>query len=197
MDLAEFSKNLGSDKPVPGGGAAGGLTLSLAAACAQKAMVFSKPENYDEIQKFLENIRLDGLHFCEEDQRTFIEWQKARKLPKDTDEQKSFRTGEVNRTAAKCAAVPLATGKAAVLLISKLEELLPVCSKFLISDISCAASFAAAALQAACVNIEINLPYVKDIALLDEMNYFLRKSYSIANKKANDLIEQCRNKITN
>lgn len=197
MELAEFSKNLGSDKPAPGGGAAAGFTLSLAAACAQKAMVFSKPENYEEIQNFLENIRLKGLHFCAEDQRTFIEWQKARKLPKDTDEQKSFRTVEVNRTAAECAAVPLVTGKTAVLLISKLEELLPVCSKFLISDISCAASFAIAALQAACVNIEINLPYVKDVNLLGEMNCFLRDSYCDANKKANNLVEQCRSKIKN
>lgn len=197
MELAEFSKDLGSNKPAPGGGAAAGFTLSLAAACAQKAMVFSKPENYEEIQNFLENIRLDGLHLCDEDQRTFLEWQKARKLPKDTESQKKLRTEEVNRTAAECAAVPLATGKAAVSLISKLEELLSVCSKFLISDISCAASFASAALQAACVNVEINLPYVKDAALLNEMNCFLQNSYNCANKKANDLVAQCRNKITN
>ena len=197
MELADFSKDLGSDKPAPGGGAAAGFTLSLAAACAQKAMVFSKPENYEEIQDFLENIRINGLHFCAEDQRTFVEWQKARKLPKDTDEQKRFRTAEVNRTAADCAAVPLAVGKNAALLISKLEELLSVCTAFLISDISCAASFAAAALQAECVNNEINLPYVKDADLLNEMNCFLRDSDCDMSKKANNVVELCRSKIKN
>ena len=196
MELADFSQKLGSDRPAPGGGAAAGYILSLAAAAAQKAMVFSKPEDYERIHDFLEKVREDGLYLCNEDQRTFLEWQNARKLPKDTEEQKAFRTTEVNRTAAACASVPLTTGTATKALIVELADLLPVCKKFLISDISCAASFALAALQAARVNVEINLPYVKDEKLLEKINAFL-ENFNESKDRANKLIEDCKKAIEN
>jgi glutamate formiminotransferase/formiminotetrahydrofolate cyclodeaminase len=195
MELADFSQQLGSDQPAPGGGAAAGYILSLAAAAAQKAMVFSKPENYEKIHDFLEMVRKDGLYLCDEDQRTFLEWQNARKLPKDTDEQKAIRTAEVNRTAAECASVPVTTGTAAKALIVTLKDLLPVCKKFLISDISCAASFALAALQAARVNVEINLPYVKDEKMLEKIDGFLM-NFDEIKEQADKLIEDCRKAIT-
>lgn len=195
MELADFSQKLGSNQPTPGGGAAAGYILSLAAAAAQKAMVFSKPENYDDIQHFLEMVRNDALFLCERDQQTFLEWQNARKLPKDTEEQKAFRTAEVNRTAAVCASVPLTTGIVAKALIVNLKDLLPVCKKFLISDIACAVSFALAALQAARVNVEINLPYVKDEKVLETISEFLQ-DFDESKKMADKLIEDCRKAIT-
>ena len=196
MNLEGFSKQLGSNLPTPGGGAAAGYILSLAAAAAQKAMVFSQPENYEDIQSFLETVRKDALFLCERDQQTFLEWQNARKLPKDTEEQKAFRTAEVNRTATACASIPLTTGIAAKALLIKLQNLLPVCKKFLISDISCAVSFALAALQAARVNVEINLPYVKDEKVLENIIDFLQ-DFDEVTVRANKLIEDCRKAILN
>lgn len=196
MTLEDFSKQLGSDQPTPGGGAAAGYILSLAAAAAQKAMVFSKPENYDDIQRFLETVRTDSLFLYERDQQTFLEWQNARKLPKDTEEQKAFRTAEVDRTAAVCASIPVTTGIVAKALIIHLKNLLPVCKKFLISDLACAASFALAALQAARVNVEINMPYVKDEKVLENIGDFF-DGYDDSIKLANKLIEDCRKAILN
>ena len=196
MNLEDFSKQLGSNQPTPGGGAAAGYILSLAAAAAQKAMVFSQPENYEDIQSFLETVRKDALFLCERDQQTFLEWQNARKLPKDTEEQKAFRTAEVNRTATACASIPLTTGIAAKALLIKLQNLLPVCKKFLISDISCAVSFALAALQAARVNVEINLSYVKDEKVLENIIDFLQ-DFDEVTVRANKLIEDCRKAILN
>ena len=196
MTLEDFSKQLGSDQPTPGGGAAAGYILSLAAAAAQKAMVFSKPENYDDIQRFLETVRTDSLFLYERDQQTFWEWQNARKLPKDTEEQKAFRTAEVDRTAAVCASIPVTTGIVAKALIIHLKNLLPVCKKFLISDLACAASFALAALQAARVNVEINMPYVKDEKVLENLGDFF-DGYDDSIKLANKLIEDCRKAILN
>ena len=196
MTLEDFSKQLGSDQPTPGGGAAAGYILSLAAAAAQKAMVFSKPENYDDIQRFLETVRTDSLFLYERDQQTFLEWQNARKLPKDTEEQKAFRTAEVDRTAAVCASIPVTTGIVAKALIIHLKNLLPVCKKFLISDLACAASFALAALQAARVNVEINMPYVKDEKVLENIGDFF-DGYEDSIKLANKLIEDCRKAILN
>ena len=196
MTLEDFSKQLGSDLPTPGGGAAAGYILSLAAAAAQKAMVFSKPENYNDIQRFLETVRTDSLFLYERDQQTFLEWQNARKLPKDTEEQKAFRTAEVDRTAAVCASIPVTTGIVAKALIIHLKNLLPVCKKFLISDLACAASFALAALQAARVNVEINMPYVKDEKVLENIGDFF-DGYDDSIKLANKLIEDCRKAILN
>ena len=196
MTLEDFSKQLGTDQPTPGGGAAAGYILSRAAAAAQKAMVFSKPENYDDIQRFLETVRTDSLFLYERDQQTFLEWQNARKLPKDTEEQKAFRTAEVDRTAAVCASIPVTTGIVAKALIIHLKNLLPVCKKFLISDLACAASFALAALQAARVNVEINMPYVKDEKVLENIGDFF-DGYDDSIKLANKLIEDCRKAILN
>ena len=67
--------------------------------------------------------------------------------------------------------------------------------KILISDISCAASFALAALQAARVNVEINLPYVKDEKMLEKIDGFLM-NFDEIKEQADKLIEECRKAIT-
>ena len=87
-------------------------------------------------------------------------------------------------------------GTAAKALIVTLKDLLPVCKKFLISDISCAVSFSLAALQAARVNVEINLPYVKEEKVLENIIDFLQ-DFDEVTVRANKLIEDCRKAILN
>ena len=59
---------------------------------------------------------------------------------------------------------------ASVRLVGLAEELLPVANKSVISDIAAAAAAISAAAVTAAVNIEANLPGIKDPALAEELS---------------------------
>lgn len=197
-DIKLFCEELGSTAPTPGGGAAAGITLSLGAAAAEKAARFSLKEdsNEDFVNKFAE-IREHGHQLCEDDQKYFIEWQKARKLPKESDEEKKIRKEQVDKYAAECARVPLKLGRQAIYLIKTIEEFLPSCNKWLISDAAVGASHAAAAFESSLFNIMINLPYVKDETFASELKAFMNDHVEMFNttkekilKKTEEVLQQ-------
>lgn len=197
-EINSFCENLGSTAPTPGGGAAAGITLSLGAACAEKAARFSLKDdsNDDFINRFAE-IREHGHQLCADDQKYFLEWQNARKLPKETEEEKKIRKEQVDKYAAECARVPLKLGRQAIYLIKTIEEFLPTCNKWLISDAAVGAGHAAAAFESSIFNIMINLPYVKDETFSSELKAFMNDHIEMFNtikekiyKKTEEVLQQ-------
>lgn len=173
MNLNEFTEKLGSTTPTPGGGAAAGLSLSLGAACAEKAARFSLSDEILHILEKLVEIRLWGDKLCEADQIAFIEWQKTKKLPKETEDEKKIRKEAIDNAALECAKIPLLTAEYAVKLLYTIDEFLPYCNKFLISDAACGVSFASAAFESSVFNIMINMPYVKNEIFKNQLETFL------------------------
>lgn len=177
MEFTEFIEQLGSTSPAPGGGAAAGISISLGAACAEKAIRFSKGENLaDSLETFVK-ARITGQKLCEEDQFYFLEWQKTRKLPKNTEEEKENRIKQFNKAAIACTAIPYRIGKLAIILLDEIEKVLFKCSPFLISDLACSIIFVKSAFESSCFNIRINLPYIKEYTFEKELNSFLTIEY--------------------
>jgi hypothetical protein len=81
VTLKEFVKALGSDDVTPGCGAAGALTLALAAGCAAKAFALSARHNHIErLSKAAAESRavaLIALEGARRDARDFREWLKS------------------------------------------------------------------------------------------------------------------------
>jgi methenyltetrahydrofolate cyclohydrolase len=175
-NIQTYCEKLGSTSPAPGGGSACGLILSMGASAAEKAMRFSFEEQDNDFTRKVVLIRLNGLKLSDEDQIQFENWANARKLQKDTDEQKKYRNEKVNYYASECAKVPYNIGKNAVDLLNVIEMFLPKCSKWLISDAAVGASFALASLESSIFNIKINLPYVKDEDLKNELKTFVEEN---------------------
>ncbi|HBD93824.1 MAG: hypothetical protein A2015_11405 [Spirochaetes bacterium GWF1_31_7] len=173
MKLNEFTEKLGSTSPTPGGGAASGLTLALAAACAEKAVRFSISDISEKICEQLIFLREEGNKLCIDDQNAFSHWQEMKKLPKVTETEKAHRTQQINNAAEQCAKVPLLTAEYSMKLLYTIDEFLPYCNKFLISDAACGVSLAAASFETSIFNIIINLPYIKNDIFKSQLETFI------------------------
>ncbi len=191
MLLQDFTEQLGSTNPTPGGGAAAGIAIALSAGCVEKAIRFSKENDLTTFINFFSKSRTTGHVLCDDDQKYFLEWQNARRLPKNTDEEKQVRLKTVDNCAKNCAKVPYRTGKLALSMLSKMKEFMPFCNPYLISDLICGVVFARSAFDASCANIKINRPYVKDHDFLAELNYFITADYDEFYLLEKDILKHC------
>ena len=90
-------------------------------------------------------------------------------LPQDTSEAKAARSAAIADAMAGAARPPADLMAASVRLVGLAEDLLPVANKNVISDIGAAAAAISAAAVTAALNIEANLPAIKDPALAAEL----------------------------
>lgn len=171
--FGEFLNRLGSTSPAPGGGAAAGITLSLGAACAEKAVRFSVGDDLDRFLDVFCGIRDKGLKYTHEDQEAFVNWQNARKLPNSTDEEKVKRKELVLKYSSKCAEVPMLIGIDAIQTSNAISDFLPLCNKWLVSDLAVGLAHIGAAFESSVFNIMVNLPYIKNEILINQLKTFM------------------------
>lgn len=176
MDIKEYCSNLGSTSPTPGGGSACGIVLALAASCAEKACRFSINDFLTEFLESFVEIREKSIMLSKMDEESFIKWGEARKLPKETDSEKKIRNEQVNYYTAECVKVPYEIARHSLKLIEIIQDFIPHCNKWLISDALVGASFARSSFESAIFNIDINLPLLKDEELKNEVLKFIDES---------------------
>lgn len=193
----EFCNKLGSDKPTPGGGAASGIVLSLAASCAEKSARFSI-DNYLEhyLKSFIE-IKEEGFVLSEKDQKAFLNWMQARRLAKDTEEEKKEREEKIEKYVKECAIVPLEIIKHCIKLVEIIHDFIPYCNKWLISDLATAIVFARGAFESSLFNIRINIPYIKDKEFILELEKFIEENEKYFSKIVKNSLRGCDSKLKN
>ena len=146
LTLSDFTAQLASAQPAPGGGGAAALTGALAASLtAMAANVTAANPRYAE--------RSDALRaLIEADAAGFLPLQKAYAIPR-TDPDRAAKLAAAAQTA--CLA-PLAMlehcAQTALLLTAALETASPL----LRSDVGCAAALCRAAAEAAAMNVFVN-----------------------------------------
>jgi methenyltetrahydrofolate cyclohydrolase len=159
--LKTYLERLASKDPVPGGGSAGALSLSLSAALLSMTANFTiGKKRYlgfeaeaKEILKNAEAIRREAAKLAEKDSAAYLQYRRAAEMDKETP----------GRTEALVAAIR--AGNKILMLTAELSRqtlklagpLLEKGNPYLLSDVACAASLARAAFEAAEINILINL----------------------------------------
>ena len=159
--LKTYLERLASGDPVPGGGSAGALSLSLSAALLSMTANFTIGKKCylefeaeaKEILKSAETIRQEATGLIEEDSAAYREYRRAASMDREAP----------GRREALIAATEV--GNKILLLIAELSRqvislakpLLEKGNPYLRSDVACAASLARAAFEVAEINILINL----------------------------------------
>lgn len=159
--LERYLARLASNDPVPGGGSAGALSLSLSAALLSMVANFTiGKKRYlgfeSEAKKILnstETIREKASRLVEEDSISYLQYRRAAEMAKEAP----------GRQEALIAATR--SGNTILLLIAELSRqilklaapLLEKGNPYLLSDVACAASLARTAFEVAEINILINL----------------------------------------
>jgi formiminotetrahydrofolate cyclodeaminase len=129
-------------------------------------------DSWDEIgeaEKRCRVLRHRLLELVDEDTVAFNDVMKAFKMPKGTDEEKGVRSAAIQKGYKRAIDTPLST---AHFCIDVLRAAIPVAQKGnrgSISDAGVGADMAMSGLKGALMNVNINLPSIKDQAYVSDM----------------------------
>lgn len=163
---------LASNAPAPGGGAAAAMHAAVGAALVEMVcnLTIGKPA-YAEHEATMRTARTQAaalrgqaLRLADQDAQAFAAVAAAYRLAKDTDEARRARTERIQAALADAADVPLRTAQVAADVVDLAGRILDGANRNVLSDVAVAAASARAGLEAATVNVEVNLAALADPA---------------------------------
>jgi formiminotetrahydrofolate cyclodeaminase len=162
-------QELADRTPTPGGGGAAGLTAAISAALIGMVTAYTTGEKWQdrearmkELNAEAAELRSAALALVGEDEAAFAAVGAAYRMPRSTDAEKSERAMAVQAALVEAAQPPAGVARVARRLVDIAGELVESGNRNVVSDVGVASAAAHAALQAAILNIEINLRQITD-----------------------------------
>jgi len=197
MKLEDFIDEVGKDSPAPGGGSVAALAGSLGAGLG--SMVAALTPAKRGYQSTLEPLTARGnaLVECLEklkkgidlDTEAFNGVITAMRLPKKTTEEKVARLAAIQQGYKYATLVPMDTAETCVKVIKELLEVAEIGNPNSASDVGVGALMAYAGFEGAALNVNINLPSIKDDAFRDELFQKIINLRKVAIEQRNKVLE--------
>jgi methenyltetrahydrofolate cyclohydrolase len=177
LPLERFFAELASEAPTPGGGTAAAVAGALGAALTEMvaALTLSKEKFASahgamrSISEAARRAREEFSKLAREDAAAYDAVVAARRLPKETEDQKGVRQEAIQVANRRATEVPMRTARLAASLLSALPELVEKGNPNALSDAGSAAILLESAVESALLNVGINLPGVSDVAFVGQM----------------------------
>jgi len=177
MTINDFLKVAASNSHVPGGGNVSAVVAALGASMgAMVASLTAGKKGYEEYQDQNAAILkafMDGIESLKDltrgDVEAFDAYMKTFKLPKDTEEQKAARSRAIQDGVKTATLAPMKICRQCLELMREAAKLAPFGNTGAISDCGVAAIVLEAAIRAAMLSVDINLPAIKDQAFAAEV----------------------------
>jgi methenyltetrahydrofolate cyclohydrolase len=165
LTVHELADRLASADPVPGGGSAAAIGAVLAAALvrmvvelsARKAISEADASALNEIGRAAERAQQELLELADRDAAAFAAVLRARRLPRNTDAERTARTAELHVAMEDATRIPLRTAEVASEVLALAEGVAPIGNPHAVSDAGVAAQLASAGVRGAALNVRINL----------------------------------------
>ena len=195
--VTEFTALLASDLPAPGGGGVAALMAAQGFALASMVcnLTFGKKKfaehepRLHEIQEKSSRLASRMLDLVDLDEEYFIPLSKAYGLPVNTEEEKGQKEIIMNDALATACLVPLETLKTSYEAFDMLLELMRKSSKMVVSDIGVAAECFRGAIESAKLNLLINIRWMKQSTLKEELRGHLNEALSNYHKKYAEVMD--------
>lgn len=186
MNLVEFSKAVNSDLPAPGGGSVAAYVSNLGVGLARMLghLTISK-KRFLELDSQIQNDFLNAfnslengyeslLKLVDEDTESFNKVMDAFKLPKETEEEKDFRSKKIQEATLVATKVPLEAANLAYHCLLLTPTLIDVGNANALSDLASGMYLLEAGMNCSILNVKINASSLKDRIIaekfLDECN---------------------------
>jgi len=168
--IDEFILSVADAKPLPGGGSAAALAGSLAAALGEMmaGLTEGRREYLDQDSRVREiHARLTGARqtlysLVEEDSTAFQSLLDAFRLPRQTAEERAFRTEAVEKGKRNATETPLRAARAALDALENLRILIGIGNPNARCDAAVGAQLAYASLKGAYYNVRANIRGLED-----------------------------------
>ena len=170
LTLSDFTDQLASAEPVPGGGSASAIVGAFAGSLlAMVARLSLDRPTYEAYRRTNERALTTGettrrrlMDLADQDARAYAEFAAARKMPRETAELQAARDA-ASRSAARAATeVPVAVVGECLHLLDEVSVMVGRSNVNASSDLEVAARLSAAAARGAAANALINLPMTGD-----------------------------------
>lgn len=196
--LLDFTKELASNSPAPGGGSVAALAAAEAAALFHMVATLTVSNKkyeavHEEMAGYLGELEEKRRHFLEmidTDANAFNGVMAAFKLPKETEEEKAIRRSTIQAEYKKAASVPLSVGLDALTLLPYAAPLIARGNQSAITDVGVGLLSLRTALIGAFYNVKINLGAIKDAAFVEEMRETMARALSQAEEEISALLAQ-------
>ena len=192
LPVTEFTLELSSKAPVPGGGGAAALTGALGAALGGMVanLTIGKPK-YADVEDEIQELKVaayrlqkDLLALIEKDAEVFTPLAGAYRMASGTDEEKAEKERVMQACLKQASLAPLEIMEKCAETLLLLEKFAEKGSALAVSDAGCGAALSKAALQAAWLNVRINIRLISDERFAREVEgkaqKLLRKSLPLA-----------------
>ncbi len=191
-----FLDELASSSPAPGGGSVAALSGALGAALSSMVCNLTRgkqgyEEAQDEIKEILqrsEELRKQLTELIDKDTEAFNEVMKALKMPKETEDQKEHRQHAMQNAFKHAADVPLETAQKCTQILDVARIVAEKGNKNSISDAAVSALMAQTGLQAAMLNVRINLCSIKDTEYVQKVSTELDELLQNAMEKSAEIL---------
>lgn len=181
--LNTFLNDVASKRPTPGGGSVAALAGALAAGLTSMVcrLTLGK-KGYEEVQEETERLLGESESLRErlqeligEDAEAYDEVTKAFRMEKSTPEAKEARARAIQQTMKGAARVPMETAERCRDLLAVVKLVSERGNVNALSDAGVAAHLSIAGFHSARLNVEVNLPSIKDEAFVNKMRKGLEK----------------------
>lgn len=205
--VKEFVEELASSSPAPGGGSVSAISASLASALTSMVCNLTvgkksyneleedKKASIDETLKECEELKFKFLDLMNEDTKVFLELMETFKMPKDTEEEKKVRSEKIQLGYKKSLEVPLSTAKAAFELYKYILIAAQYGNKNAVSDAGVAALMTQSAIEAAILNVKINMSSIKDEEYKDGIGKDIENISSEGTRLREEILKVVNSKI--
>lgn len=201
--IQTFLDELASKAPTPGGGSAAALLGAQAAALTSMVcnLTLGKPK-YAAVEEDMQALltRAEGLRttltaMIKADVDVFDQLMAAYGLAKETEQEKTARSQQIQAVLREATLVPLACAKACAEAVELSQEAADKGNLNVISDAGVAVMSAYAGLKSAALNVYINTSSLKDRAFAEEKLAELEQILQGADVKTEEIYQLVKNKL--
>ena len=200
MSVADFTNEVDSNSPAPGGGSVSALAsdigVSLARMMAHLSFEKKKFEQLDEKTKEEFKARFDKLGeirkelstLVDKDTESFNEFMKVVKMPKETEEQNQLRAKAIQEATIFSIEVPYKTASLSLEALRLLDFLIKNGNQNAITDIGVGTLMLSAGMEGAILNVKVNLGQIKDKQIYNKYRDGCKEILSEGNEIKDNII---------
>lgn len=202
MSIQTFLDELAGKASTPGGGAAAAISGAMGAALISMVANFTiGKKGYEEVEEEsrdildkAEKLRANLTEAINDDVRVFDRVMASYGMPKETDEEKTARSAEIQAALKEATDVPLECARLCREVVNLSQPIADKGNNNVISDAGVAVLAGYAGLRSAALNVYINIGGIKDEefvadrrkkldSLLDDMDALKEEIYDIVKSK--------------